>query len=122
MSLAPGVRLGVQVYVAPFPTTGERLQISQDGGAQARWTADGKELFYLTLDSRMMVVNVSVTVGRFRASVPRELFKAQIGMSPFQDQYAVTRDGQRFLIADPVVEGARHPLMVVLNSTSSLKE
>src|SRR5262249_22957097 len=44
------------VFVVPFPGPGPRIQISDHGGAQARWRADGKEIFYLTADKKLMAV------------------------------------------------------------------
>src|SRR6185503_15781114 len=37
-----------QVYLVPVPATGERWQLSTDGGAQGRWRADGNAVFYLS--------------------------------------------------------------------------
>jgi hypothetical protein len=47
---------GMKVYVVPYPPTGERIHVSTGGGVQARWRADGRELFYLTLDGTLMAV------------------------------------------------------------------
>ena len=44
------------MYVVPYPPTGERWQVSSNGGVQPRWRADGRELFYLDLDGRLMHV------------------------------------------------------------------
>ena len=59
-----------EVYVQPFPAKGEKWKVSAGGGAQARWRRDGKELFYRTVDGKMMVVSVKTT-GSFEAGVPR---------------------------------------------------
>ncbi len=74
---------------------------SVDGGVQAKWRADGRELFYLSSDGTMMAVDVRPgdPIG---LGPPRPLFKTGIA-SPANnvDQYVVTRDGQRFLILEP---------------------
>ena len=47
-----------EVYVRRFPDTGTKWRISTHGGAQGRWRHDGKELFYLALDGRLMAVDI----------------------------------------------------------------
>jgi len=109
-----------QVYLAPFPPTGERSQISADGGVEVRWRADSKELYYLTLDGRMMAVDIQLgpkpTIGQ-----ARPLFQSGITVNTRQDQYAVSSNGQRFLLLRQVVVNGRLPLNVVLNWDVELK-
>src|SRR5262249_9617237 len=42
-----------EIYVRPFPGPGGKVQISSNGGAQPRWNKNGKEIFYVSLDSKM---------------------------------------------------------------------
>jgi hypothetical protein len=91
---------GMEVYVVPYPPTGERVQVSAAGGVQARWRADGRELFYLTPEGTLMAVEVNIERG-FRPGVPTSLFETGLVVDPIRDQYAVTRDGRRFLLAAP---------------------
>jgi Tol biopolymer transport system component len=108
-----------QVYVQPFPQTGEKVQISVDGGAQARWRNDGKELFFTSLDNRMMAVDVELGP-KFRAGVPKALFQIP-GYPGANSRYSVTRDGKRFLL--PVNTDLQDsPITVVLNWTAKLKK
>jgi len=102
-----------QVYLALFPTTGERWQISADGGVEVRWRADGRELYYLTLDGQMMVVDVMLG-SKPNIGQAKPLFQSGIPISTRQDQYAVSGDGQRFLLRRQVADG-RLPINVVLN-------
>jgi hypothetical protein len=82
-----------EVYVQAFPAGGEPVPISRAGGFAPRWRGDGEELFFAALDGSLMVAGIDTST-RFKSTVPRALFRAEItGMS-----YAVTRDGQRFLI------------------------
>jgi hypothetical protein len=94
-----------QVYVAPWPATGERWQVSSSGGAEARWRGDGRELYYLSLDGVMMAVDVSYSP-RLTLSAPRRLFDAGVLVNPRQNHYAVSRDGQRFLLKRLVSDAA----------------
>ena len=84
-----------EIYVASFPEFTDKRQLSADGGRQPLWRNDGKELFYLDLDGRMMVVPVT-TGPSFDAGTPTPLFAT--GIRPNDaSQYAVASDGQRFL-------------------------
>jgi serine/threonine protein kinase len=77
------------------------LKISRSSGTQPMWRGDGKELFYLTEDGQMMAVTVD-TRGQFEVSTtPEALFETGITPGNGWRQYAVTRDGQRFLINTP---------------------
>jgi DNA-binding winged helix-turn-helix (wHTH) protein len=90
---------GSEVYVGRFPGPGRRIQISSHGGAQARWRADGKELFYITIDKNLMAVAIDTSHGEPVAGVPHVLFQTRI-IAPriVLFQYAVSPDGSRFLI------------------------
>ncbi|MFN0111756.1 MAG: protein kinase domain-containing protein [Blastocatellia bacterium] len=86
-----------EVYVQTFPASGGKWQISTNGGQQPWWRSDGKELYYLSNDRKLMAVEVK-SGSSFVALAPRPLFdlapsRALGGVS----SYAVTADGQRFL-------------------------
>ena len=109
---------GMEVYLVPFPPTGQRVQVSSNGGGQARWRGDGRELFYLTPTGTMMAVDVDIRSG-LRLGVPRVLFESGIGnLNLTLDQYAVTRDGQRFLVSRPAEtpDGTNAATMVVVTN------
>jgi WD40-like Beta Propeller Repeat len=116
---------GQEVYAVPSPPTGERVTISVAGGSQPRWRGDGKELFYLSPDGTTMAVAVDTVSGR-RSSpgTPVPLFETGIVVDPGRDQYAVTRDGQRFLLAvpaDQARDAAPGEIIVVLTWEEELK-
>ncbi len=117
-----------ELYVRPFPSGEGRWQISTNGGSTPRWRADGKELYYLTdtLSGKMIAVPVSANGSTFQWETPHELFDPRFS-SPihysFMD-YAVTPDGQRFLLPLPesqLAEQTPAPIAVVLNWVESLK-
>jgi hypothetical protein len=58
--------------VQPFPGPGGKRQVSTNGGTQARWRKDGKELFYIGLDTKLMAVPISISARRdaFEPSLP----------------------------------------------------
>jgi Tol biopolymer transport system component len=100
-----------EVYVRPFPAVGNFLwKVTTQGGLQPRWRADGKELYFVALDGKMMAVSVvpSGQIDSKRASPPSfavgtlvALFDTHItgGATPRAYQYDVTADGTRFLVA-----------------------
>src|SRR5579862_4816579 len=93
---------------------------------QPRWRHDGKELFFITLDRKLMAVAVK-TAPKFEAELPKELFQTQLagsGGTTNVFRYDVTADGQRFLI-DSEMGGAEiesRPINVVLNWQAGLKK
>jgi hypothetical protein len=109
-----------EVYVAAFPGFTAKRQVSNNGGAQALWRKDGKELFYLSPDGKLMAVDVKAGV-TIETGPPKALFQTPLVVSPVDDQYCVTADGQRFLLGEPVGNAA-NPITVVLNWTAGLKQ
>ncbi len=110
-----------EVYVRPFPAgsagSGGQWQISTGGGQLPSWRRNGKELFYLAEDGKLMAVDLKAGA-TFEAGVPRALFQARAaGLR----SYDVASDGQRFLINTPLEESAAAPLTVVINWPAGLK-
>jgi hypothetical protein len=100
-----------EVWVQPFPPTGVRWQVSATGGVSPKWRADGRELFYVAADGRLM--SAAVTPGAsFRWSAPQALFETIFRGGTYAP-FAVSRDGQRFLINTPPIHEA--PITVVVN-------
>jgi hypothetical protein len=104
-----------EVYVAKLPPTGERVQVSSNGGVVGRWRRDGRELFYLGPDGAVM--SIDIQPGEvFKASAPRRLFTTAIGAPANElDDYAVSADGQRFLIPIPTRGANVEPINVIVN-------
>jgi eukaryotic-like serine/threonine-protein kinase len=95
----------------------DKWLISKRGGTDPRWRGDGKELFYLAPDGKLMVVDISAKPV-LKAGAPRPLFQLPPGVIGFE----VTADGQRFLIGAPVALNAPAPFTVVLNWQTMLKK
>jgi len=113
-----------QVYVTSFPEAQGKWQISTEGGEQPRWRGDGKELFYLSPESKMMAAPVTTGV-KFDSGPPVALFQAapRHGHSLLdQFVYDVSRDGQRFLINTQVKNAEMEPITIVLNWDAELKK
>jgi serine/threonine protein kinase len=107
-----------EIFVQPFPGPGGKQQITTTGGRQVRWRLDGKELFYIGLDSRLMTVPIQLPTDghRIETGAPAPLFltglPAEEGIN--RQQYAVSRDGNRFLIVRPA-ENSTAPITMILN-------
>ena len=111
-----------EIYVTSFPEPRGKWQISVGGGEQPRWRGDGKELFYLSADSKMMAAPVAIGAN-FDVSTRVELFQATPRQPvSFNDQmaYDVRHDGQRFLILTQVKQAESAPMSVVLNWSAKL--
>ena len=110
-----------EVYVRPFPAASGKVQVSTDGGDQPRFRRDGKELFYLAPDRRLMTVAVKGGES-FEAGLPQALFETRIrDVTIRRYHYDVTGDGERFLVNTAVEQKASAPITLVLNWTADLK-
>jgi eukaryotic-like serine/threonine-protein kinase len=110
-----------QVYVVSFPAADQRRTVSTGGGVQPRWRQDGKELYYLTLDGKMMAVDIKGE-NKIEPGIPHMLFDTELAVIWNNNQYEVTSDGQRFLLLKPLSGTIPTPITVVLNWTSLLKK
>jgi serine/threonine protein kinase len=109
-----------QVFVQSFPSGTIRVPVSIDGGLQPKWRPDGNELFYLSLNSMLMSVPVTLGNDTIEASRPKPLFDTQIEPTTgtIWHQYDVSPDGQRFLMNVPVIPESA--VTVVVNWPSLL--
>jgi serine/threonine protein kinase/Tol biopolymer transport system component len=111
-----------EIYIAPFPGSGGRSQVSSAGGIQARWRSDGKELFYIAPDRWLMAAEIGVKGDKMVIGAPRRLFGPQPNPTVGY-QYDVSPDGQRFLAILPNEQAAPpEPPTLVLNWTAGLKK
>ncbi len=113
-----------EIYVRSF-TGAAQFQVSNGGGAQARWRGDGKEIYYANA-GKMMAVSVDTTGDTFRSEAPRVLFEARAligvnGSGPQGYLYDVTRDGKRFLVIERG-DAEAQPLTLVTNWQAGLKK
>ena len=111
-----------EVYVQTFPASGGKWIVSVNGGAQPRWRRDGKELFFIAPDRKMMAADVKLEGSVFEAGVPKVLFQTNVVSYPNpRNVYDVSADGQRFIIVTPPEETSSTPIIVVANWTTDLK-
>jgi eukaryotic-like serine/threonine-protein kinase len=119
-----------EIYVRTFSPnstaevsdTGGKWLISTNGGNQPRWGGDGKELYYLAPDRKLMAVEIA-TNPVFRAGAPKALFQTPpSGTSTIESSWDLTPDGKRFLFAVPTEQTVQAPFTVVLNWQAGLKK
>ena len=110
-----------EIYIQSFPTGGGKKQLSFGGAHSPRWRRDGKELFYYSSDGKLMAVPVE-SGENFVAGAAVALFEFRTGSSGLAVvPYAVTADGQRFLVNAIVENETAAALTVVSNWTAELK-
>jgi hypothetical protein len=112
-----------EVYVSRFPSMRDTRQVSTAGGCQPIWSRNGKELFYLTEDARLM--SVSITGGlNLETGTPKELFPTSVRVNCSISQYAVARHGDKFLMIEPArpadVPASRESIHILINWTAAL--
>jgi hypothetical protein len=121
----------VEVYVRPFPAGEGKWLISSAGGYLPRWRHDTRELYYVDQLSygRLMAVEVQGNGQQFSHGPPQKLFDAQLAFASHNIQYfayAVSTDGQRFLItrpfSKPTSNPASAPIVVVTNWFEEVKQ
>jgi Tol biopolymer transport system component len=107
-----------EIYLRQFPT-GRRVRVSGSGGVHPRWRPDGKELFYIALNRQLMAVPIELSPNGQEPQVgtPVGLFtlpiRSNLTSSLFMQQYTVSRDGQRFLVA--AIPNLDYPIHVIRN-------
>jgi Tol biopolymer transport system component len=116
-----------EVYVAPFTgrgeTPGSKWQISTSGGTQPRWRKDGKEIFYLAPDRRLMAAAVNGQKSAFEVGAVRSLFDTHAPSTIYpRSAYDVSPDGQRFLVNTLADDDAAAPITLVVNWPALLKK
>jgi len=111
-----------EVWVQPLPSTGAKWQVSKNGGYQPLWRRDGRELYYVAPDKKLIAVDIRAEGSGFAMGESRVLMDTRItgwGGISGGTQYAVTADGERFLI-NTATEGVL-PITVAINWTTLLK-
>jgi len=111
-----------EIYVAPFPWTGAKWQISSNSGHLPRWRGDGKEIYFDAPGiDKEFAAEVSSQGTSFQVGQIHDIFEVpNLSPSIVPAQYAVTRDGQRFLLITTGVSGML-PLTVIQNWTAEVK-
>jgi eukaryotic-like serine/threonine-protein kinase len=109
-----------EVHVQTFPPSDRKWQVSTAGGYEPRWRGDGREIYYLSEDRKLMAVSVDAGPS---FGVPKPLFQTRVlpGVNAQRTSYVPSRDGRRFLVNTQTGDPPPNPITVVLNWTAGLK-
>jgi Tol biopolymer transport system component len=102
-----------EIVVRGFPESQGIVRVSTSGGNGPRWRGDGKEIYFIAPDGKLMAVPITVTGSTLTAGTPVPLFSTQIFPQIFTYQYAVAADG-RFLVYNRQLADAT-PITMLLN-------
>ena len=103
-----------EIYIDSFPEPRSPVRISTAGGRFPEWNPNGREVFYVSHDQKLMAVNLKIGVDSVEPSAPRELFALPVFENGY-NHYEVARDGQRFLIPALPEGQASQPLTLISN-------
>ena len=108
-----------EVYVQSFPEPGRRVRVSNGGGSHPRWRGDGREIFYLAPDKRLMALAVKGE-NAFEASGPSHSSRRRVLIGIYR--VPLCGDGRwSALFSYQACETSATSLTVVLNWTAELK-
>ena len=103
-----------EIYVIPFRGNGGKRQISLNGGSWPVWRRDGKEIYYLTEDNRLMATQLKTSGASLEVGETQLLFKSSFfafGM----EVYDVTADGQKFVALMTESNNETSPVSIIMN-------
>jgi hypothetical protein len=107
-----------EIYVRPFPEAGGQWQVSAAGGIQPRWSHDGKEIYYIAPDGKLMATAILSKNAAVEPGTPTMLFQTRIpggGTNAYtRQQYDVSSNG-RFLVATTIDDTVTSPITLLLN-------
>jgi serine/threonine protein kinase/Tol biopolymer transport system component len=102
--------------------SGEQRQVSLSGGDSPRWRGDGKEIYYVSHDNKIMVADITIKDGSLEVSHVRPLFDVPSIVQLTGSDYDVTSDGKKFLINVPFETQNQTPLTLVVNWDLKVKK
>jgi Tol biopolymer transport system component len=112
-----------EIYVQSFRDGRGKLRISTNGGRLPEWRVDGRELYFIDSQGRLVATTVETAGNTLEVGKAQVLFDAQAPPVAFPDPvpYAVMSDGQKFLIARAIDRDRSSSLVIVLNWQEDLK-
>jgi serine/threonine protein kinase len=111
-----------EIYVQAFPVSQGKWQISINGGGGASWSKDGREIYFLSPNKKLMAVDVRATGASIEQGIPRPVFDTNVDVYTAPNRYAASKDGKRFLVNTTTDADNTRPITVVLNWISEMKK
>ena len=111
----------LQAFAPGAPASGGKWQLSTNGGASPLWRRDGRELYYISLDDKLMAVPMTLGAEE-KSATPKELFALSDSRANAINGYARTGDGKRFLLMTSAEDTTLTPFTVVLNWMAGMKK
>jgi serine/threonine-protein kinase len=89
-----------QVYVRPFPGPGGRWQVSSgEWGGLPEWSRTGHQIFYVTIEHRIMVANYREEGDTLRVDTPQPWSNVVLAdRGPINHIFSVAPDGKRIAV------------------------
>jgi eukaryotic-like serine/threonine-protein kinase len=104
-----------EIYVQTMPPSGKRWQVSTSGGMAPKWRKDGKEIFFIGPDNKLFAAEIR-SEENFDADTPKPLFTInERFMGPERSNYAVSSDGQRFLVNTMIDTPGLKPIQLLIH-------
>lgn len=111
----------VEIYVQTFPDPSQgKWQISTNGGLWPIFSNDGKELYYVSLDKKMIAVDITAGYHAVTSKVLFSNFPRRVNPDDSY-QYGVSPDSQKFLIVTPIEDPSRASITVISNWQELIK-
>jgi hypothetical protein len=108
-----------EIYIQGYPDKRGKTLVSAAGGQQPAWRADGRELYWRAPDGTVMAAGIELAADRVRPGRPQPLFRLPVLEEGLYFQ--PSRDGQRFLVYEPVGGAQRElPMAVIQNWAARL--
>jgi eukaryotic-like serine/threonine-protein kinase len=111
-----------EVYVTSYPNPGSKLLVSVAGGGGPRWRADGKELFYMAPDRKLMSAELKESGGSLQIVSVHPMFQASMLSTSRGTHFDVTADGSKIVVLRVTAEENTAPMNIVVNWTTELKK
>jgi Tol biopolymer transport system component len=104
-----------QVYVQTVPATGDKRQISTQGGSRPRWRRDGKELYYLSADGKLMAVPVKLGAGTLEVGAAERLSDLSLATGNNRGFPVRPRGEWAEVLASVVTDASMPPVTIWMN-------
>ena len=112
----------LEIYIVPFLHGSGKREVSTAGGSYPRWRRDGRELFYLSPDNKIMSAEIAEQGASLTIDKVQTLFQVNPAGGLGGWEYDVSADGKKFVVVSQGAQQASAPLTLVTNWPALLKK